>query len=58
MNGWELLVETFREEATELLNELAQLLEAGRGSGLDAEALVAARRVAHNVTFEGYRPAA
>ena len=48
-SGWELLVETFREEATELLNELAQLLEAGRASGLDPEALVAARRVAHNL---------
>lgn len=43
------LRETFRQEAIELLNELAKILEGLRNRNADASALVAARRVAHNL---------
>ncbi|HMA95013.1 MAG TPA: Hpt domain-containing protein, partial [Polyangiaceae bacterium] len=43
------LRETFRQEAVELLGELAKILEAQRSNQAEPGALVAARRVAHNL---------
>lgn len=43
------LRETFRQEAAELLGELANILEAQRSKQAQPGALVAARRVAHNL---------
>lgn len=46
---WALLLETFRQEATELLDELAQTVEKGRSGDLDTSTLTSARRIAHNL---------
>lgn len=48
-DAWTLLIETFRQEATELLNELARILETQRAGATDPAAFIAARRVAHNL---------
>ncbi len=48
-DAWALLLATFRQEATELLDELARILETERAGATGAAAFVAARRVAHNL---------
>jgi two-component system chemotaxis sensor kinase CheA len=48
-DAWALLIETFRQEATELLDELAQTLERQRDGTAEPSALTAARRIAHNL---------
>jgi two-component system chemotaxis sensor kinase CheA len=49
MSSLTLLTDTFRQEGTELLAELAKALEAQRGGERDEAALTTARRVAHNL---------
>lgn len=49
MNVLEELRETFRQEAIDLLNELARILGELRDRRDDSAALVAARRIAHNL---------
>jgi chemotaxis protein histidine kinase CheA len=48
-DAWTLLLETFRQEATELLDELAHLLETQRNGEFDSAVFVDARRVTHNL---------
>jgi chemotaxis protein histidine kinase CheA len=48
-DAWALLIDTFRQEATELLDELAQTLEKQRDGRGDPSTLTAARRIAHNL---------